>query len=219
MLKSIKHFAKLCVLKGNPADVDGRTPTLVYLFLILLVLDPGIVLATIWMSPVSSTPAAHDIIDEAVLRIPAIICTHLFVALCIYVVLHVRNVSQNFRQTFSSYLGVNVIITLVSVVLIVAVVLLCYQGDLSTFFDYRTGFLLKTGFVAIVVALVFLVSSVWKILAFGYILFKSMELKFWQGGIFAILLIYAPEGLFHIFPDLFRFVSEAIRYFSAEGFS
>lgn len=218
MLTSIKHFAKFCVLRGNPAEVDGRTPTLVYLFLILLVLDPGIVLAAVWTSSVSSTPAAHDIVEEALLRVPGNIGTHLFVALCIYVILHVRNAPQNFRQTFSSYLGVSIIITLVSVVLIIATVLISSGGELSTFFDYRLGFVLTIGIVSFIVALVYLVASAWKILAFAHVLFKSMDLEYWKSGIIAIMLIYASDRLFEIIPDIFRFVFDAIRYVSGAGF-
>lgn len=218
MFKSIKHFAKLCVLRGNPADVDGRTHTLVILFLILLVLDPIIVLTALGGTASNSFTSVQSIGDDIILRVLSKICTHLLVALFIYATFHVRNVRQNFRQTYSSYLGVSIIITLVSSVVIVATVFLSAIGDLDAFYDRRLGFVLATGLVFFVVALVYLVSTVWKIFTFGYILVKSMEIKFWQGGIVAIMFIYAPEGLLVSLPELFGFVRTAIGYVSGVGF-
>ena len=133
MFKSIKHFAKLCVLRGNPADVDGRTHTLVILFLILLVLDPIIVLTALGGTASNSFTSVQSIGDDIILRVLSKICTHLLVALFIYATFHVRNVRQNFRQTYSSYLGVSIIITLVSSVVIVATVFLSAIGDLDAF--------------------------------------------------------------------------------------
>ena len=207
MFKSIKHFAKLCVFRGNPADVDGRTLTLVILFLILVVLNSGFGLVKVGMSGIESSPGVHTIFDEIV-RVIGTICSQLFVALFIYVILQVRSVPQNFRQIFSSYLGVSIIITLTSLVLIVATALM---NPLNARFDGLEGLFFITGSVFLVASLVYLISTVWKILVFGYILCKSMEVKFWQGGVVAIMLMFAPDAL-EIFPDMFRYIVAAIGY-------
>ena len=216
MLRSIKHFAKLCVFRGNPADVDGRTLTLVVLFFILVVLYSGLGLATGWMSSTESYTSGQNIFDEVV-RVFGTICKQLVVALFIYVILQVRSAPQNFRQTFSSYLGVSIIIALLSLVLIVATVLMSSPRLLSALFNVPVRHLPVTGSILTVVSLVYLVSTVWKILAFGYILYKSMEVKFWQGGVVAIMLIYAPEAL-EIFLEMFRYVVGSIWYAFTVGF-
>ena len=219
MLKSIKHFAKLCVLRGNPADVDGRTHTLVILFLILLVLDPIIVLTAVWATTSTFSVTYQNMVDEVILRVLSKICVQLFVALSVYAILQFRNVPQKFRQTFSSYLGVSIIISLVSSVLIVATVLWSSFGELNEFFDPRKGFVLATGLVFFAFVLVEIVANVWKILAFGHILFKSMEVEFWQGVIVAIVLIFAHDGLLESFLEIFGIVVSAISYVSGVGFS
>lgn len=214
MLQSIKHFAKLCVFRGNPTEVDGRTPTLVYLFLILLALDPGIFLVSSWLTSIKSSPSYHVVVDyqvivDAVVRVLSNICAQLFVALCIFVILHIRKVPHNFRQTFSSYLGVHIIITLVPLVAFVATTLISSQPELSEIYDsydWRDHYLRFVGPLFIVVLFVFFLSAIWKVLALGYILFKTMEVKFWQAGVVAVMLIYAAEGIefLPIFHSLLR---------------
>ena len=163
-----------------------------------------------------SFPSVQTIFD-GVVGVLDTICKQLLVVLFVYVILQVRSVPQNFRQTFSSYLGVSIIIALLSLVLFVATVLNVSHDELSALFHPRGGLLLKTGATFIVVSLVYLVSTVWKILAIGYILCKSMEVKFWQGGVIAIMLIYAPKAL-DIFLELLRYVMGSIGYAFTVGF-
>ena len=213
MFKSIKHFAKLCVFSGNPADADGRTVTLVVLFLILLVLDSGLLLVAIWLSSTGSITSAQTISD-AVVQVLTNMCVLLLIALGIYVVLHVRRVPQNFRHTFSSYLGVNIIIVLLWLLVMVATMFMSSHQGLSESYDWQESFGRFVGPLLIVVPFVLFLFTIWKILAIGYILYKSMEIKFWQAGVIAIMLIYAPRAL-EIFPKFFRFVGEVIGYLSA----
>lgn len=205
MLKSIKHFAKLCVFRGNPADVEGNTLTLVILFFILLALDPGIFLVSSWMTSIKSSPTYHVVVDhqvivDAVVQVLSQICVQLFVALCIYVILYVRKVPQYFRQTFSAYLGVNIIIALLPLVVFIASMLVSSHQELNEIYDWRESYLRFVGPLLIVVLFVFVVSAIWKVLALAYILFKIMEVKFWQAGVVAIMLIYATEGIVRFFP-------------------
>ena len=67
--------------------------------------------------------------------------------------------------------------------------------ELRSYFDGRAGYSRSGGFMSIVYSLVFHITTVWKILAIGYILYKSMKVKFWQAGVVAIMVIYAPEVL------------------------
>lgn len=210
MLKSLITYVKFCVFRGNPADVDGRTPTLVILFLVLLVFGSALVWATVWLSTIEPPLKAHTIFDE-VFRVASKFCALLLVALCLYVVLYVRRVPDNFRQTFSSYLGVSIIITYVSLGVIFATVLMSSYQELREVFSWQIGYLPLTGPTIVVVSAVNLMSTVWQILAFGYILGKSMEVKFWLGCVVAIMLIYAPEVL-EVFPVLFRYVESAIEH-------
>ena len=194
------HSAKLCVFRGNPADVDGITLTLVIRFLVFLVLQSGLVLTTVWMATYHMSFYVHTVGDE-IAQVLYVIPAQLIVALCLYVVLHIRRMPQNFRYTLSSYLGVCIVITFASLVLVLASVLISSHDDLSVLFDRKQNYLLVTGMMRIVVSTVYLVSAIWKILVFGYILYKSLEIKFWQGGILAIMLIYSPQILVSLFPD------------------
>ena len=195
MLKLFKHFAKLCFFSGDPADVDGRTSTLVVLFLILLVLDPLLPLIAVGISPIESFSNVRTVIDEVV-GVLGTIFARLFVALCVYVILHVRRVPEKFRQTFSSYLGVSILIALFLFVLFHAIPLIASIQPLSEFLDGNVGnFRLFTGTLIVVLSFITFITIVWKILAFGFILYKSMEVKFWHAGIVAIMLIYAADGI------------------------
>ncbi len=188
----MKHSVKLCVFRGNPVDVEGFTFTLLIRFLIFLVLQSGFVLTTAWMAPYHSSFSVQTVENE-VFRVLGIVPAQLCIALCLYVVLIIKKLPQNFRHIFSCYLDVNIIITLVSLVLVIASVLISSHHDLSVLVDREDNYLLLTGMMLIVVSMVYLMSAVWKILVFGYILCKSMEIKFWQGGIVAIMLLYSPQ--------------------------
>ncbi|MCY3540456.1 MAG: hypothetical protein OXH31_00895 [Gammaproteobacteria bacterium] len=216
MLKSIKNIVKLCFFKGDPADVDGSTPTLVTLFLIQVVLGSALVWATFWLTAIDSSPRTQTFYDEVV-RVLGSICALLFVALCVHVVAHVRRVPQNSRQIFAAYLGVSIIITLVCLAFIVASVLMSAFFDPFLFSDLREGQIFITGTVFVVVSSVYLLSTFWKILVLGFILYKSLEIKFWHGGIVAIMLIYAPEVLLD-FPRLIGYVVYAIAHVFDFGF-
>lgn len=195
MLKSIKHFAKLCVFRGDPADVDGRTPTLVILVFILWALTSGLPLISVWMLSIESLSSVQTTFGRVV-QMLGTICSQLFVALCIYVILQIRNVPQKFRQTFSSYLGVSIIIALFSLVIVetTEIILSVFQ-ELSDNFDWGASQLSSMGSMYIVVSCIFYVATGWKIIAFGYILYKSIEVKFWHAGVVSIMVIYAPEIL------------------------
>ena len=210
MHKSFITYVKLCVFRGNPADVDGRTPTLITLFIVLLVFGSALVWATVWLSAIEPPLKAHSIFDEVV-RVLIKLCALLFVALCTYVVLYVRRVPENFRQTFSSYLGVSIIITYASLGVIFATVLMSSYQELREVFIWPFGYMPLTASTIIVVSSMHLVSTVWQILTFGYILSRSMEVKFWQGSVIAIMLIYAPEVI-EVFPALVTYVESVIAH-------
>ena len=210
MLKSTKNIAKLCVSRGDPVEVDGRTPTLVILFLTFVVLESATFWTMGWLSWVDSSPSIQTIVDE-VFRVLGKICAQLFVALCIYAILHVRNVPQNFRHTFASYLGVSIVIALVSVVVVVATVLISSFNEYGGRFDGYRGEIFVTGTVYVAVSVMYFVSVVWKVLAFRYILYKTMEIKFWQGAVLAIMLICAPQAV-EIVSDMFKYLLQSIAY-------
>ena len=192
MLKSFKHFAKLCFFSGDPADVDGRTSTLVVLFLILSILIPGLPLLVDWIPHASFSGLVFLVVGPVL----GTTIEQLFVALCIYVILHIRRVPQNFRQTVSSYLGVSIIIALFSLVLFGATdMIVSLFHELRAFFDRSAGYSYSNESMFTFYSLVFHVTTAWKILAFGYVLYKSMEVKFWQAGVVAIMVIYAPQVL------------------------
>ncbi len=215
MFKSIKQFAKLCVCRGNPADINDRTSTLVILFLTLSVLECATNFGMGWLSWINSSPGVQTIVAD-VFRVLGKICGHLFVALCLYVVLHFRSLPQNFRHAYSSYLGVCIIIALVSLMVIGATVLMSSPQDLAASFRRQNGYLIIGGTMFLVVSMVYLVSTVWKVLAFGCILYKSMKIKFWQAGIVAIMLVQAPE-IFDAFAELIGFLVHAIEFSSQFG--
>ena len=216
MLKSIKNIAKLSVSRGNPADVDGRTPTLVFFFLTLVLLESATYWVMGWLSAIDSSPSFETIVNE-VFRVLGKICGQLFVALCIYAVLHVRNVPQNFRQTFASYLGVSIVIALVSVVVVVAAMLISSHNELDELFNRRGAPFLLIGTVYVVISVIYFVSVVWKVLAIRYVLYKTMEIKFWQGAVLAIMLICAPQAV-EIFSDMFKYMLQSIGYAVSAGF-
>ncbi|MYD46396.1 MAG: hypothetical protein F4W92_08600 [Gammaproteobacteria bacterium] len=208
MFSSFNHFAKLCVFRGNPADINGSTPTLVFLFLILVVLFSSLAWVLVSLLASDSSSGAQTSRD-VVVQVLDTICTQLFIALCIYVVLHVRRVPQNFQQTFSSYLGVSVMITLVSLALIVGVVLIGSRQELGELFAAQESSLLTNRATLLFVSLTYMVSLVWTILALAYILNKSMDVKFWHCGVLAVMMMYTPEAL-EIFPNLLKFAVYAI---------
>ena len=99
---------------------------------------------------------------------------------------------------------------------IVSTVLISSHQDLGAFFDRQNGYLIMHGPVFLVVSIVYAASTVWKILAFGCILNKSMQVMFWHGGIVAIMLIQAPE-VFEALAELLGWVGHAIRVGSEFG--
>ena len=168
------------------------------------------------MLEIDSSHSEWTIRDE-VFRVLGTICGQLFVALCVYVVLHVRSIPQSFRSAYSSYLGVSIIIALVSIALILASVLLSAVFDPFTRFGLQEGYLTLTGTMLIVSSSVFVVSTAWKILAFGYVLYKTMGLKFWHCAVMAIMLTFAPEAL-KMCAELLRYVGFAVGYIFDFGY-
>ena len=67
--------------------------------------------------------------------------------------------------------------------------------ELRAFFDRSAGYSYSNESTFIFYSLVSHVTTAWKILAFGHILYKSMEVKFWQAGVVAIMVLCAPEVL------------------------
>ena len=165
-----RHYWLLSTFRSSPVRSDGSTRTILILYGLLLFLSITVGLwriGTAWLN----------------IYIADFVVTEILIAISIYLLLLVRNFTARFRKTLSSYLGVNLVISLA----------------------------LTAGFAVLGSStLLSLLISCWHIAAFGYVLHVALEVKYWQGLLIALLVfMFVALVVAVIFVDFYQYLSES----------